>query len=165
MHKKGKRAPNVSMQELFTNFTENLRMNSADIEKFLTGKGIKPTANRILVLKELMGCTHPVNLSDLEISLAPMDKASIFRVLELFSGKEIIHVIEDGSRSLKYEVCGSEGHHSASDQHAHFYCEKCGAVYCLDNISLPAPDIPDSFTVKSVNLMFKGICPACNKSN
>lgn len=156
---------NDGMQELFTNFTENLRMNSADIEKFLTGKGIKPTANRILVLKELMESTHPVNLADLEISLAPMDKASIFRVLDLFAGKEIIHVIEDGSRSLKYEVCGSEGHHSASDQHAHFYCEKCGAVYCLDNITLPTADIPESFTVRSVNLMFKGICPACNKSN
>ncbi len=136
-------------------------MSHTDIENLLTGKGIKPTANRILVLKELLRNTHPVNLADLETALDPMDKGSIFRVLQLFSEKEIVHVIEDGSRSLKYEVCHSENHHTASDQHPHFYCEKCGALYCLDNISLPDIKLPDDFKVKSINLMYKGICPKC----
>lgn len=89
-------------------------MNSTDIENFLNGKGIKPTSNRILVAKELMKASHPVSLADLEILLGfSMDKASIFRVLELFSEKEIVHVIEDGSRSFKYELCNGKhtSHH------------------------------------------------------
>ena len=77
-------------------------MTHTDIEKILETNSVKPTANRILVLKELMRNSHPVNLADLEIALAPMDKGSIFRVLQLFSEKEIIHVIADGIRSLKY---------------------------------------------------------------
>lgn len=136
-------------------------MSYADIENILTGKDIKPTANRILVLKELMRNTHPINLADLEIALSPMDKGSIFRVLQLFSEKEIIHVIEDGSRSLKYEVCHAEDHHTATDQHPHFYCEKCGALYCLDNIVLPDIRLPEDFRIKSINMMIKGICPKC----
>lgn len=138
-------------------------MSHTDIEKILETNGIKPTANRILVLKELMRNTHPVNLADLEIALDPMDKGSIFRVLQLFSDKEIIHVIEDGSRSLKYEVCHAEDHHTATDQHPHFYCENCGALYCLDSIPLPNLKLPDDFKVKSINLMIKGICPKCDR--
>ncbi len=138
-------------------------MNHTEIEDLLTGSGIKPTANRILVMRELMRATHPVNLADLELALAPMDKASIFRVVELFAEKELIHVIEDGSRSLKYELCHGMGHHSAADQHAHFYCEKCGAVYCLNDFVLPTVDLPENFRVKSVNFMLKGICGKCEE--
>ena len=136
-------------------------MTHNDFENILIGKGIKPTANRILVLKELVKNVHPVNLADLEMALAPMDKGSIFRVLQLFSEKEVIHVIEDGSRSLKYEVCHAEHHHTATDQHPHFYCEKCGALYCLDSISLPDIKLPDDFKVKSINMMIKGVCNKC----
>lgn len=143
------------------NFAEKMNMSHTDIENLLTGKGVKPTANRILVLKELLRYSHPVNLADLEFALDPMDKGSIFRVLQLFSEKEIIHVIEDGSRSLKYEVCHAENHHTASDQHPHFYCEKCGSLYCLDKIALPEAKLPDGFKVKSINFMYKGICPKC----
>ena len=138
-------------------------MTHTDLENILTGKSIKPTANRILVLKELMRNSHPVNLADLETDLAPMDKGSIFRVLQLFSEKEVIHVIEDGSRSLKYEVCHAEHHHTPTDQHPHFYCEKCGSLYCLDSISLPDIGLPSEFRIKSINLMIKGICPKCGE--
>lgn len=50
-------------------------MNSINIENILNRKGVKPTSNRILVAKELMKASHPVNLADLEILLGfSMDK-------------------------------------------------------------------------------------------
>lgn len=136
--------------------------NNTDIENILKERGVKPTANRITVFRELSRLKHPVNLAELEEILFPMDKTSIFRVLELFSEKELVHVLEDGSRSLKYELCSSKGHHSVSDQHAHFYCEKCGAVYCLEDVALPETALPSGYTVKSANYMLKGICAKCN---
>lgn len=135
------------------------------IEKLLTDRGIKPTPNRILVLRQLMKETHPVNLADLETKLDSMDKSSIFRVLELFAGKDLVHVIEDGSRSSKYEVCHSRDHHDVSDEHAHFYCEKCGALFCLDDMTLPDVVIPEKFKVRSVNFILKGLCPDCNSGS
>lgn len=138
-------------------------MNNVEIEGILVEKGVKPTANRILVLKALQEETRPVSLADLERSLYPMDKASVFRVLELFAEKEVVHVIEDGSRSLKYEFCHSQSRHSVSDQHVHFYCEKCDKVYCFDDIAVPQVEIPAAFQVKSINFMLKGICPECDK--
>lgn len=136
-------------------------MDNAEIENILTDNDIRPTANRLLVLKELLASTRPVSLADLETSLYPMDKASIFRVLELFAGRDVVHVIEDGSRSLKYELCHGDRHHSVEDQHPHFYCEKCGNVYCLDEVRMPEIEVPENYRVRSVNFMLKGICPHC----
>lgn len=66
-------------------------MSNNDVEDILTRKEVKPTSNRILVMRELIKASHPVSLADLEISLGfSMDKASIFRVLELLSDYNIV---------------------------------------------------------------------------
>lgn len=141
-----------------------MSMNGVDIENLLSSKGIKPTANRILVARELTKASHPVNLANLEVLLEfSMDKASIFRVLELFAEKDVVHVIEDGSRSLKYELCPCSDNHSISDQHAHFYCESCKETFCLPSSSVPLIDIPEGFRPHAINYMIKGICPNCSK--
>ena len=96
-------------------------MSNTEIERTLESKGVRPTANRILVMKELVKATHPVSLADLEACLGfSMDRASIFRVLELFAEKDVVHVIEDGSRSIKYELCQGT-HHSIADQARPFF--------------------------------------------
>lgn len=137
-------------------------MSNTDIESILNENGIAPTANRILVMKELMKASHPTSLAEMEALLEfSMDKASIFRVFELFAKKDIVHVIEDGSRSLKYELCHGGGHHTISDQHVHFYCEECKETHCFENVSVPVIDIPDGYTPHAVNYMIKGICPKC----
>ena len=142
---------------------KNVIMDNTDLEDYLNGKGIKATANRILVMKELMKVSRPVNLAYLEMSLEfSMDKASIFRVLELFAEKDVVHVIEDGSRSLKYELCQSSHSHSINDQHAHFYCENCKETYCFKTAKVPVIDMPEGFRPHSINYMIKGICPKCN---
>ena len=139
-------------------------MTHNELEQFLSEKGVKPTANRILVVRELMQVSHPVSLADLEALLHfSMDKASIFRVLELFAEKDIVHVIEDGSRSLKYELCPGSSHHTPDDQHVHFYCERCKETYCFEDVSVPLVNIPEGFSPHAINYMIKGICPKCSK--
>ena len=133
-------------------------MNSIDIENILNRKGVKPTSNRILVAKELLKASRPVSLADLEILLGfSMEKASIFRVLELFSEKEIV------SRSFKYELCYGATHHTISDQHVHFYCERCKETYCFESERVPLVNIPEGFYPHAINYMIKGICPKCSK--
>ena len=90
-------------------------------------------------------------------------KASIFRMLELFSEKEIVHVIEDGCRSFKYELCYNKTHHTISDQHVHFYCERCKETYCFESDRIPQVNIPEGFYPHAINYMIKGICPNCLK--
>lgn len=138
-------------------------MSQSAEEDILINKDIRPTPNRILILRELLKASRPLSLGDLETMLEfSLDKASIFRVLELFSNKDVVHVIEDGTRSLKYEICHSSAEHSISDQHIHFFCEKCNETYCLQDIKVPMVEIPLGFKPHSVNYMIKGICPKCS---
>ncbi len=138
-------------------------MDRKVIEGLLEGKGVRPTPNRVLVMAELMKASHPLNLSDIEQSLEPMDKASIFRVLELLSEKNLVHEIVDGSRSIKYEFCQGHGHHNLSDQHAHFYCENCKMTFCLEDREIPEIALPEGFMPRQVNYVIKGLCPKCSR--
>lgn len=132
------------------------------MEKYLADRGVRSTANRLLVLKALMQAKGPVNLGDLEAELAPMDRASLFRTLTLFAKAELVHAFEDGSGSVKYELCHGHDHHTPDDMHAHFHCEHCGATYCLETVAAPMVDLPDGFRVQSVNYLLKGLCPRCS---
>lgn len=136
-------------------------MLKIDPERFLEQRGVKLTANRISVLRALAGQSRPVSIADLEECLHPMDKASIFRVLELFAEKEVVHCIDDGSRSVKYELCSAD-RHGISDQHVHFHCEKCGTTYCFDDLKVPTVSVPMGFIPRSINYVLKGLCPDCS---
>ena len=90
-------------------------MELATVEAWLERKKVKPTANRILVLKALKDAGKPMSISDLEDVLLTVDKSSIFRVLTLFLEHDIVHAFEDGRGVLNYELCTSEGACNLSD--------------------------------------------------
>lgn len=127
----------------------------------LEKKAVKPTANRILVLKALDNTTNPVGLSELEQIIDTMDKSSIFRVLTLFLEHDLVHAFEDGRGVLKYELCSSEGHCNNQDAHIHFYCEACRQTYCFPTLHIPTMNLPEGFSPHSINYMIKGECPTC----
>ena len=106
----------------------------ADSQKsieILERKGVRVTSIRILVMEALMCSSRPMSLSDLETELDTVDKSSIFRTLEVFEKHHIVHSIDDGTGSVKYEVCGGRDNCTIADMHTHFYCEKCHRTFCL----------------------------------
>lgn len=135
-----------------------------DTAKILEENGVKPTANRILVLRTLSKSASPMSLVELETHLETLDRSSIQRVLSLLLEKDIVHVMEDGRGIAKYEVCHSHDHHDHDDDHhVHFYCEICENVYCLEDVMIPKVPVPEGFEVKGANFMLKGICPTCSR--
>lgn len=132
-------------------------------EEVLNEVNVKPTPNRVLVLRALMGSDGPMSLPELEISLPTLEKSSIFRVLNLFLAKHIVHTIEDGRGIAKYEQCHSSGDDTDDDMHPHFYCEKCQRTFCLHDVEMPQMPLPEGFHSHSVNFMIKGLCPKCSK--
>lgn len=142
-----------------------IKMNSTITytpEDIMEKAGIKPTSNRILVLRALLGSNSPQSLAELEENLQTLDKSSIHRVLSLFTENHIVHALEDGRGIVKFELCtGGETHGGPGDMHVHFYCEQCHKVYCFDHLPVPTVPLPEGFTARSVNYMLKGICPDC----
>lgn len=143
----------------------NTKMDSQDIIIKLQAKGIKPTANRILVLKELSASRSPQSLSDMERRMVSMDKSSIFRTLTLFLEHDVVHAFEDGRGILNYELCEEEGKCDHHDGHIHFYCESCQRSFCLEDIHIPSFELPAGFSPHSVSFVIKGECPDCKKKH
>lgn len=130
-------------------------------ELLLEKANIKPTSNRVLVLRYLLKARHPLSLIELETLLETMDRSSVLRVLNLLLRHDVVHAFEDGRGVTKYEICHGESHCSVDDIHAHFYCEACGQTFCFEDISAPRINIPDGFQIRTLNYMLKGLCPAC----
>lgn len=140
-------------------------MNSQDIISRLESKGIRPTANRILVMKTLMGEQNPQSLSNLERKMVSMDKSSIFRTLTLFLEHDVVHAFEDGRGVLCYELCEEKGACDHHDGHIHFYCESCQRSFCMEDIHIPNFELPEGFYPHSISFVIKGECPDCRKKH
>ena len=129
-------------------------------EEILKRHGIKPTANRLLVLKALADSKRPVTMAELEDRIDSIDKSGIFRTLSLFKENHLLHQIDDGCEGVRYELCHAKGDID-DDRHVHFHCESCHRTFCMEEIPVPTVKLPDGFLVESVNYMAKGICPEC----
>ncbi|MFR2976463.1 MAG: Fur family transcriptional regulator [Segatella copri] len=140
-------------------------MNSQDMIIRLESKGIRPTANRILVMKTLMGEQNPQSLSNLERKMVSMDKSSIFRTLTLFLEHDVVHAFEDGRGVLCYELCEEKGACDHHDGHIHFYCESCQRSFCMEDIHIPSFELPEGFYPHSISFVIKGECPDCRKKH
>ena len=127
----------------------------------LSGKGVKPTANRILVYEALCHAERPMSLASLEEGLVYMDKSSIFRVLTLFQEHDVVHAFQDGRGVLQYEICHERGECHHHDWHAHFYCQRCQRSFCLEDIQIPEVTLPAGFQSHSISFVIKGICQDC----
>ncbi|MFZ1260395.1 MAG: transcriptional repressor, partial [Chitinophagaceae bacterium] len=63
------------------------------------------------------------------------DRVTVYRTLQTFVDKGIIHTIPTADNSIRYALCKdecSEGHHH--DHHIHFVCNNCHNTYCLDDV-------------------------------
>ncbi|MCR4859911.1 MAG: transcriptional repressor [Bacteroidales bacterium] len=134
-----------------------------DAEKLMCEHGIKPTANRILILRTLLEEHRPLSMSEIETILESVDKSIISRTLAAFRERRLLHTLEDGGDSLRYEVCRCAEEEEDSDRHVHFHCEVCGKTFCFEDRPIPQVDFPEGFDVFNVNYMAHGICPDCHR--
>lgn len=127
----------------------------------LAQREIQPTAIRILVLQAMMKAGRSVSLLDLENMLDTVDKSTLFRTITLFLSHHLVHSIDDGTGSFKYAVCSSSCSCEVNDLHTHFHCERCNKTFCFTNIPTPVVNLPEGFTLSSINYVLKGVCPEC----
>lgn len=136
-------------------------MDESTCVKMLEKHGIRPTSNRIVVLKALAAAMNPSSISDLENKIVTIDKSGIFRSLMLFREHRLVHVLEDGDGGVKYELCLSNDEDEDEDMHVHFYCEQCHRLFCLHDMPVPQVDLPEGYSMTTVNYVVKGTCPQC----
>jgi len=91
------------------------------------------------------------------------DRVTIYRTLQTFVEKGIIHTIPTADNSVLYALCKDEctqGHHN--DNHVHFICDSCNVTYCLEHSNSPSVILPKGFKQNRVDVVVSGICLKCN---
>jgi Fur family ferric uptake transcriptional regulator len=93
---------------------------------------------------------------------AAFDRVTVYRTLQTFVDKGIIHNIPTSDNAILYALCKEEcadGHHH--DNHVHFICDTCGQTTCLDEVTIPEVKLPKGFRPQFSEMVVKGICAAC----
>ncbi len=91
------------------------------------------------------------------------DRVTVYRTLQTFVDKGIIHTIPTADNSIRYALCKDEcsaGHHH--DHHIHFVCNNCNNTFCLDDVVTPEINLPKGYGAEHVEVVVEGICKNCN---
>jgi Fur family transcriptional regulator, ferric uptake regulator len=93
---------------------------------------------------------------------ASFDRVTVYRTLQTFVEKGIIHTIPTADNAILYALCKdecSEGHHQ--DHHVHFVCRQCGTTLCLEDIIVPVVKLPQGYESTQVEVVVNGVCKDC----
>lgn len=141
----------------------------------LRGVGSRVTTARVRVLAVLMASGQPLSHHDIEQALsstADFDRVTLYRVLEWLVRQGLAHRVAGNDRAWRFSVVGDQprmgvaagaGVKAGHDRHAHFHCNDCGKVYCLDAIEAGAlhVPVPSGYRPESLELTLKGHCAQC----
>jgi Fur family ferric uptake transcriptional regulator len=140
-------------------------MQNHNFETLLEKHNLKKTGPRLKVLSMLSSKKVATSQPDLEGVMNDIDRVTLYRILNAFEEKGIIHKVFDLNGTANYAMCSSncgENHHH--DEHLHFNCTVCKNVYCLDELNLPELSLPAGFKAESFTLYAAGLCPKCSKT-
>src|ERR1700709_2611187 len=136
------------------------------IQNILKRNQLSVTGSRTRILELFLSQTGALAHGDIEKRTGEkFDRVTIYRTLQTFVDKGIIHTIPTADNSVRYALCKDEcttGHHH--DNHVHFVCQNCGVTICLDDVHIPRVELPDGFKAQQIEMVVSGKCKDCNKN-
>lgn len=135
----------------------------ADIKSILKHNQLSVTASREKILQLFLEQPGALAHGDIEKRAGEkFDRVTVYRTLQTFVEKGIIHSIPTADNSVRYALCKDNceaGHHH--DQHIHFVCKQCGQTFCLDNVVTPEVKLPKGYSTDHIEVVVNGTCDLC----
>ena len=129
----------------------------------LKHSGLSVTESRKKILDLFLETDGALAHADIEKNTASaFDRVTVYRTLQTFVEKGIIHQIPTTDNSILYALCKhncEQGHHH--DDHVHFICSNCDKTICLDEVTVPEVKLPKNFTKQQAAMVVTGICEDC----
>ncbi|HMR81799.1 MAG TPA: transcriptional repressor [Niabella sp.] len=133
------------------------------IESILKANKLSVTAGRQKILQLFLNSGGALAHADIEKNAGEhFDRVTIYRTLQAFVEKGLIHTIPTSDNSIKYALCKNdctEGHHH--DHHVHFVCTSCNNTYCLDGVVTPDIYLPKGYELFDLEVVARGVCKNC----
>ena len=135
-----------------------------DHHDFFKTNGLSVTGSRSKILELFLASPTALAHADIELKTgANFDRVTVYRTLQTFVEKGIIHQIPTTDNGILYALCKQEckaGHHH--DNHVHFVCASCSSTTCIDEVTVPPVKLPKGFNVHSSAMVISGTCKDCS---
>ncbi|MBL7730509.1 MAG: transcriptional repressor [Chitinophagaceae bacterium] len=143
---------------------ETTTVHDERVNRLLRRNNLSITGSRKKILHLFLEQNGALAHGDIEKKAGEkFDRVTVYRTLQTFVDKGIIHIIPTADNSIRYALCKddcTEGHHH--DHHIHFVCTQCNNTYCLDDVVTPEVKLPNGYTIAHVEVVTEGICKNCN---
>jgi Fur family ferric uptake transcriptional regulator len=137
--------------------------DTQQINGLLKKNQLSVTDSRVSILELFMVSNGALAHADIERQTGEkFDRVTVYRTLQSFMEKGIIHTIPTADNSVRYALCRdecSEGHHH--DNHVHFFCNECSRTTCLEAVTIPDVMLPKGFRPLDKQMIVTGICGEC----
>jgi Fur family ferric uptake transcriptional regulator len=134
-----------------------------EIKDILKRNNLSVTGSREKILSLFLNQPGALAHGDIEKRAGEkFDRVTVYRTLQTFVEKGIIHTIPSADNAIRYALCKdqcSEGHHH--DHHIHFVCTNCGNTYCLDDVVTPEVKLPKGYVSSHIEVVVEGVCKNC----
>lgn len=138
------------------------RISNVRLNDILRRKHLSITDSRKKILSLFLETSDALTHGDIERKAGEkFDRVTVYRTLQTFVEKGIVHTIPTSDNSVRYALCKdcTEGHHH--DDHVHFVCSNCNKTICLDNVEVPHIELPKGYLSQSVQVVINGLCTEC----
>lgn len=140
--------------------------SNIDIRDLLRRNQLSVTSSREKILQLFLEQEGALAHGDIERKAGErFDRVTVYRTLQVFVEKGIIHTIPTADNSILYALCKDNceaGHHH--DHHIHFECGNCGTTYCLDDVVTPEIKLPRGYQARQIDVLVKGVCKDCQRT-
>lgn len=133
------------------------------IDDMLKSNNLSITGSRKKILEIFFSSNGALAHGDIEKRTSEkFDRVTVYRTLQTFLEKGIIHTIPTADNAIRYALCKDscgEGHHH--DNHVHFICSVCNITICLEDVLIPSVRLPFGFVAEEQQMVVKGVCKDC----
>jgi Fur family transcriptional regulator, ferric uptake regulator len=134
-----------------------------NVDELLRRNQLSVTGSRRKILELFLQQDGALSHSDIEKKASEkFDRVTVYRTLQAFVEKGLIHSIPTADNSIRYALCKDDctaGQHR--DDHVHFICNSCGNTVCLEEVVVPGIKLPRGYVVQQVEMLVSGICKSC----
>lgn len=89
------------------------------------------------------------------------DRTTFYRSFKTLEEHKIIHRIVVDNQTVKYALDNSI---TNKKEHAHFYCNDCQEVQCLESAVIRKMQLPAGYTEEETEILIRGTCSLCKRN-
>jgi Fur family transcriptional regulator, ferric uptake regulator len=131
-------------------------------QEVLRGAKLYSTKARVAILDVLLEAGRPLDKNEIaeRLGASGPDEVTVYRTLESFCRKGLVHKVFASGRSCRFELAHNCGEVQC---HPHFTCRTCGVTQCLTGVTMPlVGGLKKGYRLLRQQVRLEGICPGCS---